>query len=168
LNEARPKTLTPSAGYIPAQGEKKMTPFYRRTILALITVFFAIPAALSAQQAPQPQSQPGQQAGGSNQGKARMGRQQGGDLIKNLNLSADQKKQFQQMRLESMQRAKAIRADNSLSQTDRKQKLRELHKQTMNKVMAILTPEQKEQLKKTLEERRKNRSKNRSKEDSDN
>jgi hypothetical protein len=61
LNEARPKTLTPFAGYIPAQGGKKMTPFYRRTILALITVFFAIPAALSAQQAPQPQTQPGQQ-----------------------------------------------------------------------------------------------------------
>jgi Spy/CpxP family protein refolding chaperone len=157
--------LTYASGYIPHQGGK-MTPFYRRTIVALITAFLAIPAALNAQQQAAPQTPAGKQADGADRGNGRMGRNQGGELIKKLNLSPDQKKQFQQMRLESMQQAKAIRADGSLSQSDKKQKLHELHKQTMDKVMGMLTPEQKEQLKKTMEERRKNRSKGGDKEDS--
>jgi Spy/CpxP family protein refolding chaperone len=134
-----------------------MTPFYRRTSLALITIFLTIPVALSAQQSPKPQPAQDKQTDGADRGNGRAGRGQGGELIKKLNLNADQKKQFRQIRQESMQQAKAIRADNSLSQPDKKQKLRELHKQTMDKVMTMLTPEQKEQLKKTMEERRKNR-----------
>ncbi len=132
-----------------------MTPFYRRTILALISIFVDDSCGVER---PASLATAGQkQTDGADRGNGRAGRGQGGELIKKLNLNADQKKQFRQIRQESMQQAKAIRADNSLSQPDKKQKLRELHKQTMDKVMTMLNPEQKEQLKKTMEERRNNR-----------
>jgi Spy/CpxP family protein refolding chaperone len=121
-------------------------------ILAFIAACLALPAGLSAQQQDSP-AQPNSQGNG---GRGSMGRRQGGEMIKKLNLTDDQKQKFRQIRQQGMQQAKAIRNDSSLSEADKKQKLQELHKQNMEQVMGILTPEQKEQLKQMREERRKN------------
>jgi Spy/CpxP family protein refolding chaperone len=84
---------------------------------------------------------------------ARMHRQQA--LAKKLNLTDQQKQQFQQINQTFRQQAKAIHNDTSLSDADKKQKLQELRKQSVQQRMAVLTPEQQQKLKEMREERRK-------------
>lgn len=94
----------------------------------------------------------GQQAGRMGRGA---GRQQAMLLAKRLNLTPEQRQQFRQIGRKTKQQAGAIRGDSSLSDADKKQKLQDLRKQTMQQRMAVLTPEQQDELKKIREERRK-------------
>jgi Spy/CpxP family protein refolding chaperone len=59
-----------------------------------------------------------------------------------LNLSADQKTQWQGIMKDQMSQARSIRQDSSLSEDQKKAKLKELHESTQSKVNAVLTPDQ--------------------------
>lgn len=63
-----------------------------------------------------------------------------------LNLTADQKAKLKAMHEEQKPRREAITNDATLSATDKKQKLRELRKESQEKFLAVLTPEQREKL----------------------
>jgi len=76
-------------------------------------------------------------------------------LAQKLNLTGQQKQQFRQIGQESHQQAVSVRSDSSLSDADKKAKLQEVRKQAHLKMFAVLTPEQKEQLKQMREERKK-------------
>jgi len=93
-------------------------------------------------------NQPGQMGRGAGHRQAMM-------LAKRLNLTPEQRQQFRQIGRKMQQQAGAIRGDSALSDADKKQKLHDLRKQTMQERMAVLTPQQQDELKKIREERRK-------------
>jgi len=64
-----------------------------------------------------------------------------------LQLTAEQKKQLRAIRMEARDRAAIIRHDQNLSLEQKAAKLRELRKSTREQRMAVLTPEQREQMK---------------------
>ncbi len=128
-------------------------------ILLLVAAFaVALPVAGFSQQ-PQPddqsqtQSQPAQGHQRRRAGHRRGMRMQ--MLARKLNLTDDQKQQFQKIRQDTMQQAKTIRSDSSLTDEQKHDKLQQLHKQAHQNMFAVLTPDQKEQLKQLREERRK-------------
>ncbi len=65
----------------------------------------------------------------------------------NLNLTQDQKDQFQKIRQESRVEREKIRNDSSLSQEQKEAKMKDLQKQDKEKFSRILTDEQKAKLK---------------------
>jgi periplasmic protein CpxP/Spy len=77
------------------------------------------------------------------------------ELAQKLNLTDEQKSQFQKIRQNSLQQAKAIRSDSSLSDEQKKQKMADLRKDSHQQMFAVLTPEQKEKLKQMREEHKK-------------
>jgi len=68
------------------------------------------------------------------------------DAIKDLDLSMDQKKKIRDMRRENEKQKAAISQDSSLTEEQKKQKLRELNKKRQERIREILTPEQRKQL----------------------
>jgi Spy/CpxP family protein refolding chaperone len=71
-----------------------------------------------------------------------------GRLIEKLDLTADQKTKITAVRDDNEAKMKAIQADASLNQDQKRTKMMDVRKGTMAKIMDILTPEQREQLKK--------------------
>jgi len=138
-----------------------MTKFLRFTLLAV--------ALNAGQWGMQPQTSQGSGDSGQTQGqddtqqKTRRGMMRRGAqqrrnmaaLAEKLNLTADQKAQFEKIRQDSMQQAKAIRTDGSLSDEQKKQKMIDLRKQQHQQMFSVLTPEQKQQLKQMREEHKK-------------
>ena len=132
--------------------------FFKRIFMAGLTACLILPVAGMAQQ--------GQDAGtGQGQGQTvepgmrrhrRMARRHRRQqmVAKRLNLTDEQKQQMKQISQTFRQQAQAIRNDTSLSDADKKQKLQDLRKQTMEQHMGVLTPEQQQELKKLREERR--------------
>jgi len=76
-------------------------------------------------------------------------------LAKKLNLTDEQKKQFHQIRQETMKQARVIHKDSSLSDDQKRDKMQELRKQSHQQMFSILTPEQKDQLKQLREQHQK-------------
>jgi hypothetical protein len=94
----------------------------------------------------------------SGRGRMRRGAQQRknmAELARKLNLTDDQKAQFQKIRQNSMQQSKSIRADSSLSDAQKKQKMLDLRKQSHQQMFSILTSDQKQRLKQIREEHKK-------------
>lgn len=75
-------------------------------------------------------------------------------LVRRLDLADDQKTQVKAIFAESQAKAKAIRADSSLSAEQKKTARTELRKATHDQVMAVLTPEQQEKLKQMMQNRK--------------
>lgn len=141
-----------------------------RLHLAVFTVAAAMVLGVQAQTQP---SQPSQDKGQSDQ-QAQPGaqdQQQGPhrrgprarraarrhnmqELAEKLNLTDDQKKQFQQIRQNSMEQAKAIHNDSSLTQDQKREKQIALRKQSHQEMFKVLTQEQQAQLKQMREEHR--------------
>jgi len=140
-----------------------MSHFCRRFFMITATACLLLSLGAAAQQQGQGTDQGTGQGqsdpNGSGQQPGRMGRgagrQQAMMLAKRLNLTPEQRQQFRQIGQKTKQQADAIRGDSSLSDADRKQKLHDLRKQTMQDRMAVLTPQQQDELKKIREERRK-------------
>ena len=63
---------------------------------------------------------------------------------------------MQQLQQQNKEQAKAIHNDSSLSDADKKAKLKDLHKQSQEQMKGLLTPEQKEQMTQMRQEHRKN------------
>ncbi len=72
---------------------------------------------------------------------------QRGKMMQQLNLTADQKNQMQSLRGDMQQQRSAIQNDAGLSADQKKEKMKELHKTQMQKMNAILTPDQQAKMK---------------------
>ena len=85
------------------------------------------------------------------QGEAGMGR--GGDLSKELNLTADQQTKMQQIRTDFRSQMEAIRNDNALTPEQKKARFQELAKAQQEQVKSILTKEQIQKMESLRKER---------------
>ena len=83
----------------------------------------------------------------SNTGSNKMDRSEKKELLKELDLTKEQKIKLKEIRQASMAKKEAIENNNQLSETERKTKLRELQKEQAQNIQAILTNEQKEKFK---------------------
>jgi Spy/CpxP family protein refolding chaperone len=86
------------------------------------------------------------------------GRHERGDnlaqMAKDLNLTADQQAKIGSIHQQAAEARRAIRADTSLSEEQKREKLKELRRGTMDQVRALLTPEQQAKAKELREARR--------------
>ncbi len=71
-----------------------------------------------------------------------------------INLDQNQKTQIQAILSETREASRKIRNDSSLTQEQKQQKLLEIHKQSQDRIMGVLTPEQREKLKQIQENAR--------------
>lgn len=69
------------------------------------------------------------------------------EMIKELNLTKEQKGKFKEMQQNMKAKKEAIENDEKLSDTEKKQKLRELRKEQMKATDNILNDEQREKMK---------------------
>jgi len=149
-----------------------MPKFVYRAALAAITFTLLLSLGAMAQE-PQGQTQgTGQSAtttnSGQSDGSQRRGRRGGhgrGEdrhmqmLAQKLNLTDAQKQQFRQIGQQMRQQGMAIRKDSSLTDDQKKEKMQGLRKQSHQQMFAILTPEQKDQLKQLREQHKKDQEK---------
>ncbi len=68
-------------------------------------------------------------------------------MAQRLNLTPDQKAKMKPLLLDQHKQVQAVRADASLTPEQKQGKIREIRKSTHQQVMALLTPEQQQQLK---------------------
>ncbi len=73
-------------------------------------------------------------------------------MVKDLHLTSAQKSQWKASKGEFKSRAQAIKSDASLTEDQKKEKLKELKMERMQKMKSILTPEQIEIFKKDMKE----------------
>ena len=73
------------------------------------------------------------------------------ETVNELNLSDDQKSKIKDVFTDAKSKREAIFNDSSLTDDQKKAKMKELHTGTMAKVNEVLTPEQRTQLKEKLE-----------------
>ena len=69
------------------------------------------------------------------------------DMIRELNLTKEQKGKFKEIRQNMKAKKEAIENDDKLSDTEKKEKLRELRKEQMKATDSILNEEQREKMK---------------------
>lgn len=69
------------------------------------------------------------------------------DILKELDLTREQKIKLKDIRQASMAKKEAIENNSQLSESEKKMQLRELQKQQAQNIQAILTEEQKEKFK---------------------
>jgi Spy/CpxP family protein refolding chaperone len=118
--------------------------------LSLSALVFAAPVRADDKPAPVD--------GGGKPGKKDRGARQGGPadhlqiVADQLNLTADQKKDAAPIIQETHDAITKIQSDASIEQKDKKPKFQEAYKSGLDKLTALLTPEQKEQLHKIQEE----------------
>lgn len=74
--------------------------------------------------------------------------------MQNLNLTDEQKTQIQSIKAKQREQAKAIRADSTLNDTQKKDKLKSLRRDSRKQINGVLTPEQRQQMKENMKERR--------------
>jgi Spy/CpxP family protein refolding chaperone len=143
-----------------------MTKFLRFTLLGLAVSASSVLWGVQPQQSSdsgdsgnsgQKQSQDDTHQQGRRHGRMRRGAQRNkmATLAQKLNLTDEQKAQFQEIRQQSMRQAKAIRTDGSLNDEQKKQKMLEMRKQQHQQMFSVLTPDQKQQLKQMREEHKK-------------
>jgi Spy/CpxP family protein refolding chaperone len=113
----------------------KMNKFTLLAILALggLTAFGTLAQAQDSTNTP-PSGARQRPPGGPG---ARMGK-----LAQDLGLSEDQKEKFGPILKEQAEQMKALREDTSLTQEDKKAKMKTLREATAEKIKGILTPEQ--------------------------
>lgn len=78
----------------------------------------------------------------------------GDRMFADLNLTDDQKAQIKKIRENAKAHAATVMADSSLSDGDKKMKVREIHKTAMMESRKVLTAEQRAQLEEKMKERR--------------
>jgi Spy/CpxP family protein refolding chaperone len=83
-------------------------------------------------------------------------------LAQRLNLTKEQKRQWQQINRETTEEVWAARKDDSLNEMQMQARLREIHKQQKQQILALLTPEQLDALKAFSQEQKQNQQQNKS------
>jgi Spy/CpxP family protein refolding chaperone len=86
------------------------------------------------------------------------GRHHGKDRFAGLNLTDDQKAQMKKIHEDAKAKADAVMANTSLSDADKQAQVKSIHRAARKQVHAVLTPEQREQLRAKMRERRTERS----------
>jgi Spy/CpxP family protein refolding chaperone len=99
----------------------------------------SLAGAVRAQEAPQTDPQ------GSMQGQAP--RDKHGDELAGLNLSDDQKAQVSKIRADEKSQVTATKTDSTLSADQKQAKIHEIKMATHKQIRAVLTPEQRSQMK---------------------
>jgi protein CpxP len=74
------------------------------------------------------------------------------DEMAKLNLSDDQKSKIKDIRAKSMDQAKAVKADTTLTDAQKKAKMRDIRKDTHKQISGVLTPEQRKQWKEDMKQ----------------
>jgi Spy/CpxP family protein refolding chaperone len=104
----------------------------------------AVPSSLARSQAA-----PASQAGGKESGMGMRGGLQA--AVESLNLTDDQKAKVRDIFADAKTKRQAVSSDTSLSDDQKKAKMKELHEGTLAKVNEVLTPEQQTELKSKME-----------------
>lgn len=99
-------------------------------------------------------SSPDQAAPSQQQAPAPGERVHGQKMLEGLNLTQDQQAQINKIRGDAKAKADAVNADSSLSSADKQAKIRTIHRDSMKQIRSVLTPEQRQQLKAKIKERR--------------
>lgn len=73
-------------------------------------------------------------------------------LSQKLNLSDDQKANIKPILQDQMQQMKAVRTDSSLSEEQKRAKIKSIHDSSHDRINAVLTPEQQAKLKQMKQE----------------
>ena len=73
-------------------------------------------------------------------------------VLQKLNLTDEQKQQVRQIRQQTMREARSVRSDSTLSDDQKRDKLKEVWKGQNRQIFTLLTPEQKETLKQLREQ----------------
>jgi periplasmic protein CpxP/Spy len=121
--------------------------------LAFITTAAQTSSTESKQQASPDQNQPGS---AGNRHRDRVGERLEW-LSQHLNLTADQKKQLKPILAGEFKQMRAVGEDSSLTQDQKRDKMKQIHEAARPQVQAILTPEQQQifaQMKEEAKERR--------------
>lgn len=145
-----------------------MSSNFRRILLILATgAMIVLPGAVLAQQGQgQDSGQGTNDAQSGDQGRGgpwaqRRGARKAGPrqrmemLARKLNLTDEQRQQFQKIGQHMWQQSRSIHNDSSLTDEQKRGKLQALRKQSHIEMFSVLTPEQKEQLKQLREQQRK-------------
>src|SRR5579864_4595267 len=98
------------------------------------------------------------QSGPGLQARQQQQQQRMGAFAQYLQLSDDQKRQFMQIQRETGQSVRAARHDDTLSEELMQQKIKQIHAQQRERLLALLTPEQQALLKKWNEEQKQKQS----------
>lgn len=139
-----------------------MATFSKHTLLAVSAALMLLPVGAPAQ-SPAPQSGNAGQEGAppdNQQNERRQQQRRQAAIAGKLNLTDDQKQQWVRIQRQTAQEVKAARNDNSLSAEQAQAKLKEIHQQTRRQLMALLSPEQQQELKKLWEEQRQKQQQN--------
>jgi protein CpxP len=80
------------------------------------------------------------------------------DWFAGLNLTDDQKAQIKKIHEDAKMKSDAVKADSSLSEADKKTKVRTIRQEAKKQTQEVLTPEQREQFKAKMKERHAQRS----------
>jgi len=139
-----------------------MQRFIYRILFAGLTSLLVLQAAGLAQDQSSPAqtaSQTDEKPGAGRLAAAQRQRQHMAILAQKLNLTDAQREQFQQIARDMRKQGMAIRQDSSLTDEQKKEKMQALRKQSHQQLFSILTPEQKEQLKRMREQHKKDQEK---------
>src|SRR5215467_1356598 len=122
--------------------------FGKRVLLAGAAIFTLLACAVA-------QSGDNQQSDRPPQAQQRLQQQRRLALLaQRLNLTGDQKQQWMQIQKQTAQQIRAVRKDDSLSEEQMQARLKEIHKQQRDQIVALLTPEQQAELKAFWEEQK--------------
>jgi Spy/CpxP family protein refolding chaperone len=116
-----------------------------KKLLFTVLGFVALNLAVSAQIDREPGANAGGRGRGNQQGMDRKQKMKG--MVKELNLSKEQMGQLKDMNRDLKQQMQAIKADQTLSDEQRREKVKAINKTRIEKLKTILTPQQFEQLK---------------------
>ena len=130
-----------------------MATYIRRILVLVINGALTFPLAAAQQSAVPPDNPPGAAAGQGDQGRRQQARGPG-FLAQYLNLTNEQKRDWVRIQKETTQNVWAARKDESLNEQQMQRKLREIHAEQKQQLLALLTPEQQEFLKKWWEEQK--------------
>jgi Spy/CpxP family protein refolding chaperone len=118
---------------------KTIRTFTQLALTAGLLALCSVPATVRAQEAPQSDPQ------GAMQGQNPSGKH--ADELASLNLSDDQKAQVQKIRDDAKSQMAAVKNDSTLSADQQQAKMQEIRMATHKQVRAVLTPEQRKQMK---------------------
>ena len=116
------------------------------TLIALVASAFAVSLAANVSFAAAPI------AGGAS--AVAPAHKHDGHILKELGLTRDQMKSIKAIRATAKAQAESIKTDTTLTEADKKLKIKALRKETRSQIEAILTPDQIAKLKQLREARR--------------
>ncbi|HWY55658.1 MAG TPA: hypothetical protein VNZ03_14420 [Terriglobales bacterium] len=115
------------------------------TILMLLAAGLTLAQPSQESQAPTPDKRTGMQRGESVDQHLQM-------LSEKLNLTDDQKEKLKPILQDQMQQMKAVREGGSLSEEQKRAKMKSIHESLHDQINAVLTPEQQSKFKQMRQE----------------